>query len=208
MSDSYIRVNLVGGSTLTRDLFANMLDEAGMNVITTQQPSVTDSNEVALIIAEDDNPTRLLSDSPARRTVVIADVDANDDAVVDLVLDGADAVIGFDAGARDLATAITTVAKGGTLLAPRPARRLIELARSSRVATTPERALLTSREIDILLSIGRGESVKQTASTLGISAKTVENLQSRLFRKLDVRNRAQAFAQAHAMGLLPLAAQE
>jgi hypothetical protein len=44
--------------------------------------------------------------------------------------------------------------------------------------------------------------VKQTARALGISAKTVENLQSRLFRKLDVRNRAQAVSRAHALGML------
>ena len=53
------------------------------------------------------------------------------------------------------------------------------------------------------MSAAAGRSVKQTARHLGIAPKTVENLQSRMFRKLDVRNRAQAVAWAHAAGLLP-----
>jgi two-component system, NarL family, nitrate/nitrite response regulator NarL len=61
---------------------------------------------------------------------------------------------------------------------------------------------LTPREIDILNSIQRGESVKQTARALGISIKTVENLQSRLFRKVGARNRAQAISRAHELNLL------
>jgi DNA-binding CsgD family transcriptional regulator len=55
---------------------------------------------------------------------------------------------------------------------------------------------LTVRERQILASIDRGESVKQTARALGISARTVENLQHRLFRRLGVRNRAEAVAAA------------
>jgi DNA-binding CsgD family transcriptional regulator len=59
---------------------------------------------------------------------------------------------------------------------------------------------LTPRDRDILDSIDRGESVKQTAYALGISMKTVENLQAALYRKLGVRNRVQAVAMAHAIG--------
>jgi DNA-binding NarL/FixJ family response regulator len=55
---------------------------------------------------------------------------------------------------------------------------------------------------DILVSIDRGESVKQTARSLGISPKTVESLQSRLFSKLGVHNRAEAISHAHDLSLL------
>ena len=46
----------------------------------------------------------------------------------------------------------------------------------------------------------------QTARVLGIAPKTVENVQTRLFRKLGVRNRSGAFAVADAFGLLPATA--
>jgi DNA-binding CsgD family transcriptional regulator len=61
---------------------------------------------------------------------------------------------------------------------------------------------LTPREAAILASVERGESVKQTARALGIAMKTVENLQSRMFRKLGARNRAHAVTIAHRLGLL------
>jgi two-component system, NarL family, nitrate/nitrite response regulator NarL len=65
---------------------------------------------------------------------------------------------------------------------------------------------LTSRESDILQSLANGHSIRQTARVLGIAPKTVENVQTRLFRKLGVRNRSGALTVADAFGLLPVAA--
>ena len=64
---------------------------------------------------------------------------------------------------------------------------------------------LTSRESDILQSLAGGHSIRQTARALGIAPKTVENVQTRLFRKLGVRNRSGALTVADAFGLLPAA---
>ena len=61
---------------------------------------------------------------------------------------------------------------------------------------------LTHREQDILASIARGESVRQTAHALGIAVKTVESEQRQLFFKLRVHNRAQALSEAQRLGLL------
>lgn len=61
---------------------------------------------------------------------------------------------------------------------------------------------LSPLEAQILASITRGESMKQAARALGISEKTVENLQRRLHLELGARTRAQAVARAHALGLL------
>ena len=61
---------------------------------------------------------------------------------------------------------------------------------------------LTARQRSVLELIVRGESVKQTARTLGIAVKTVENTQSRLYRRLGVRNRSQAVTVAMQSGLV------
>jgi DNA-binding NarL/FixJ family response regulator len=61
---------------------------------------------------------------------------------------------------------------------------------------------LTAREHDILRSIGRNQTVRQTARALGIAMKTVENAQGHLFSKLGVHNRAAAVAKAYSLGLL------
>ena len=54
----------------------------------------------------------------------------------------------------------------------------------------------------ILGSIARGHTIRQTARALGIAAKTVENTQARLFRKLGARNRAETLTIARDVGLL------
>ena len=71
----------------------------------------------------------------------------------------------------------------------------------------PERAApyplaLTPREREILASIGSGRTTRQTATELGISARTVENLQGSLFRKLRVHSRTAALVAAHDLQLI------
>jgi DNA-binding NarL/FixJ family response regulator len=61
---------------------------------------------------------------------------------------------------------------------------------------------LTKRERDILDSIARGESVRQTAQALGIAIKTVQSEQRQLFSKLNARNRPQALTNARGLGLV------
>lgn len=65
-----------------------------------------------------------------------------------------------------------------------------------------QKPTLTAREHDILTSIGRSLTIRQTARRLGIAVKTVENTQVHLFRKLGVHSRAEALAAAHTLGLL------
>jgi two-component system, NarL family, nitrate/nitrite response regulator NarL len=47
-----------------------------------------------------------------------------------------------------------------------------------------------------------GHTIRQTAHKLGIAAKTVENTQARLYRKLGTHNRAETIAVAYRLGLL------
>jgi len=132
--------------------------------------------------------------------VVVVEPDLDEERRVALVLRGAEAIIETDQLPSTVRRVLEVVAGGGTDLTPSQSRALAELAR--KAAAGDRSPALTSREQEIIASIAAGDSVKQTALALGISAKTVENLQSRLFRKLGVRNRAQAVARAHALGLL------
>jgi DNA-binding CsgD family transcriptional regulator len=71
-------------------------------------------------------------------------------------------------------------------------------APAERLPRVPE---LTSRERDILGSIASGHTVRQTARLLGITSKTVENTQARLFRKLGTRNRPETLVIAYQLGV-------
>lgn len=122
------------------------------------------------------------------------------DAMLTAVMRGADAVIDAGSEPDEVTRAISTVMNGGVVLSAAFTRRLAEALRTAATEGSP--TVLSRRERQILENISLGHSVKQTADELGITAKTVENLQTRLYKKLGVRNRYQALALARALGLI------
>ncbi len=122
---------------------------------------------------------------------------------------GASALIPADRIADHFLSVLLMVSQGYLVVGSRPMRSLIGAARArweDGVAGQVALPELTARESDILRCLAQGHSIRQAARALGIAPKTVENVQTRLFRKLGVRNRSGAFAVADAFGLLPGAA--
>jgi len=119
---------------------------------------------------------------------------------------GASALVAADRIEDHFLAVLRMVSQGYLVVDSKPMRPLLGAARvrwdehATGPVGLPE---LTSRESDILSSMAQGHSIRQTARALGIAPKTVENVQTRLFRKLGVRNRSGALAVADAFGLLP-----
>ncbi len=63
-------------------------------------------------------------------------------------------------------------------------------------------ANLSRREREVFVLLAGGKSIKQVAETLGRSEKTIEGHRDSIYRKLNVRNRAQIAVLAIASGLL------
>ncbi|TDV47892.1 LuxR C-terminal-related transcriptional regulator [Actinophytocola oryzae] len=122
--------------------------------------------------------------------------------ILTALLRGVHAVMTADRVPADLVSACTLAVHGYVTIEAEAVRGVLEAIR----APSPDPGLpeLTSRELDILRLIADGHTVRQTARALGIAAKTVENTQSRLYRKLGARNRSGALVAAHALGLLEL----
>jgi DNA-binding NarL/FixJ family response regulator len=122
---------------------------------------------------------------------------------------GASALIPADRIGDHFLSVLRMVGQGYLVVGSSPMRSLIGAAQA-RWEDGPAGRLglpeLTARESDILRCLAQGYSIRQAARALGIAPKTVENIQTRLFRKLGVRNRSGAFAVADAFGLLPAAA--
>ena len=119
---------------------------------------------------------------------------------------GASALLPADRIADHFLSVLLMVSQGYLVVGSRPMRSLIGAARArweDGVAGQTALPELTARESDILRCLAQGHSIRQAARALGIAPKTVENVQTRLFRKLGVRNRSGAFAVADAFGLLP-----
>jgi two-component system, NarL family, nitrate/nitrite response regulator NarL len=119
---------------------------------------------------------------------------------------GAHSLVPADRISDHFLAVLRMVRQGYLVVDSMPMRSLIGVVRArsgQRMTDGGELPELTARESDILQSVARGYSIRQTARALGISPKTVENIQTRLFRKLGVRNRAEALAVVDALGLLP-----
>jgi two-component system, NarL family, nitrate/nitrite response regulator NarL len=119
---------------------------------------------------------------------------------------GANSLLPADRISDHFLAVLRMVSQGYLVVDSLPMRSLIGAVRAGfgqRMRDSGELPELTARESDILQSVARGYSIRQTARALGISPKTIENIQTRLFRKLGVRNRAEALAVVNALGLLP-----
>jgi DNA-binding NarL/FixJ family response regulator len=119
---------------------------------------------------------------------------------------GASSLVSADRIEDHFLSVLRMVGQGYLVVDSMPMRPLIGAVRARWDERSPGRLELpelTARESDILRSLAKGHSIRQTARSLGIAPKTVENVQTRLFRKLGVRNRSGALAVADAFGLLP-----
>lgn len=120
---------------------------------------------------------------------------------------GASGFLLKDAPVGELISAIHAVAEGHAVVAPRITRLLLDTYahRLPGVEGDAARAtlrLLTARERDVLLEIGRGLTNAEIAATLGISEVTVKTHVGAILTKLDLRNRVAAVILAYELGLV------
>jgi DNA-binding NarL/FixJ family response regulator len=133
---------------------------------------------------------------------------SDEQAVFDSIRAGADGFLEKTEGIRFVADALRRVARGERVFTQAHERlALAELGRLARRARESSDALddLTARELEVLRHVGNGLSVKQVATRLGLSPRTVETHLSKLYRKLGARNRVQALSRAASLGLIDVA---
>jgi two-component system response regulator DesR len=99
---------------------------------------------------------------------------------------GAAGFVSKDWSAADVARAVRMVGKGMTVFGPR---------------SEPAPANLSSREREVLALIAKGATNREIAGSLFLSPHTVKDHTSALYRKLGVRNRAEAVQRAERLGL-------
>jgi len=100
---------------------------------------------------------------------------------------GASGFIPKDWPADDIARAVQKVSEGLTVFPP---------------AADGSASPLSSREQEVLDLVAGGATNREIAAALHLSPHTVKEYTSALYRKLDVRNRAEAVQRAQRMGLL------
>jgi DNA-binding NarL/FixJ family response regulator len=133
---------------------------------------------------------------------VLFNEDFSEEKKVDLIRIGVKGFLSIDMGSETLKKALTLIKKGETWAS----RRLISIAIPSgpdylknHLSRNVESFTLSSREKDILKTMVLGLRNKEIAVKLFISENTVKTHISNIFKKFEVKNRAQAiiFALEH-----------
>jgi two-component system response regulator DesR len=100
---------------------------------------------------------------------------------------GASGFVSKDRGAQDVARAVHAVGLGQTVFTPQ---------------ADPPAAPLSDRERGVLALVASGATNREIAERLFLSPHTVKEHTSALYRKLKVRNRAEAVQRAQRLGLI------
>jgi DNA-binding NarL/FixJ family response regulator len=189
------RVLVLGPPGIERELAEAMLTDAGWAL----QRHAHDP-DLAVVVLVTPAAETWVAAAAAGRPVVVLHPTGHADArtVLEALRRGAVAVIDGESGRDDFHASLVAASRGDVRLTIRQAGELVAVAGEA----ARDSVSLTRRELEILRSIQAGHSVKQTARHLGITVKTVENIQRRLLRKLDARNRAEALMRAHRLGVL------
>jgi two-component system NarL family response regulator len=133
-------------------------------------------------------------ESPDARLIVLTTYDGDEDIYRSLQA-GAKGYLLKDVFFEELETTIRTVHAGSRRIPPAIAERLAE-----RMAGSD----LTSREMEVLELIVRGQSNKEIGSSLNISEATVKSHINNILSKLGVTDRTQAATTALQRGLVHL----
>ena len=218
--DSVIRVVLVDDDPLVRSALSLMLGgqsdievvgeagngQAGLALVADLEPDVV-LMDIRRPVMDGLEATQALHQRPSPPAVVVRTTFDADDHVVRAIAAGADGFLLKDTPPGDIVGAIRTVAAGDAMLSPSATRSLVSRLRSTassdRTSTAADRlTVLTERELEVAVCVGRGLSNSEIASELYLSIPTVKSHVSRLLTKLDSTNRVQVAMVVHDAGLV------
>ncbi|MFE6846038.1 response regulator [Streptomyces sp. NPDC057686] len=216
-----IRVVVADDQELVRSGFAMILDAqedievvaevgdgaAAVAAVRELEPDVA-LLDIRMPVLDGIGACRTISAGTSCRTVMLTTFDS-DEYVYEALHAGASGFLLKDVRRDDLVHAVRVVAAGDSLLAPSVARRLIEeytaaTARPAAAGSPPAQRLevLTARERETLLHLGRGLSNAEIAAALVVSEHTVKSHVGHVLAKLGLRDRIQAVICAYETGLI------
>ena len=208
MADKPVRVFVVEDQLLVRRGIVELLEpeeevevvgEAGDGVEALQKIPHLET-DVALVDArmprmDGIELIRRLSEEHPRVAAVVLTTFDDDEYVFGGLRAGAKGYLLKDTSPEDLVSAIRKASRGETVLGSPVASRLVaELARSplpQKGESEGDAEILSGREIEVTMLVGRGATNAEIAGELYISEGTAKNNVSKILRKLGLRDRTQ-----------------
>lgn len=157
----------------------------------------------------------IVASCPSTRVVILTAYE-DDDLILELVQAGATGYLVKDTHIDEVVRAIRVAFSGESLIQPRVAQKILKMmatmqSRGANAETigNPEREkfrqkleLLTQREHEVLVAMGRGLNNKELAEALHIGSTTVKTHVTRVMQKLELRDRVEVVLFAVQAGLV------
>ncbi len=140
--------------------------------------------------------TRRIKEFAPDTKVLILTMFTDPGTVAEAVKAGADGYLSKSSSRDAVLQAIRDVVEGRSVLDPAVTQGVLGTLSGSG------RAVLSERELSVLRELTHGRSTREVAEALHLSEETIRTHLKRIFRKLDVRDRAEAVAEAFRRGLV------
>lgn len=135
--------------------------------------------------------TRLIKKTCPATVILILTVYDDEELVARCLQAGASGYILKDSPPPQLIYAIQTVSKGEQYLSPKALKAVVTQYTLGSAPVRTAYDLLSDREREILTLLADGASLKEVATRLNLSVKTVDTHKYNLMRKLDIHHRTE-----------------
>jgi DNA-binding NarL/FixJ family response regulator len=153
-----------------------------------------------------DATSQILGANPSAKVVALSS-HSDQHFVLKMLKAGASGYLLKTGAFDELAKAIKTVSSGQTYLSPAIAGIVVQNSvRKSAPAFAAAKIDLSAREREVLQLLAEGQSTKQIAASLSVSAKTIETHRRTIMEKLDIHSVAELTKYAIRQGLTGLEA--
>jgi DNA-binding NarL/FixJ family response regulator len=210
-----IRVLLVDDHTLVRDALVRLLDnEDDIEVV-----GQTGSGYEAVALCRELRPdvvvldyslpdldgletTRQIAELEISTRILILTMYANEEYATRLIRTGAAGFVVKAASTDELLVAIRKVAKKGVYVTPAVLEKMV--ARMGQPEGEAPEAVLSNRELQVLVRLARGAKTREVSKALNLSQSTIETYRARVLEKLGLRNNSDLTRFAIRRGLIDL----
>ena len=194
-----IKVLVVDDHTLVSEGLRRLISaESDMEVV-----GVTGSGHEAVKLAGERKPDVILLDynlpdidgletttqivaTGHKARILILTMYANEEYATRLIQAGASGFVVKAASTDELITAIRKVAQKGVYVSQSVMEKMV--GRLGQAAQEAPEAVLSNRELQVLVRLARGAASREVANELSLSLSTVETYRSRILEKLNLRN--------------------
>jgi DNA-binding NarL/FixJ family response regulator len=144
---------------------------------------------------------RILQANPKTRVLILTMYE-EEEVITRCLTAGASGYVLKDAPRADLIRAIDVVKHGGQYLSSRALKKVVSQHVRGAKSTATDYERLSGREREVLKLLADGLTLKEIATRLVLSVKTVDNHKTNMMRKLDLHDRTEVIKYAIQRNLI------